>query len=237
MSESVSDAIARRVASHLRGGEIVNLGIGIPTLVADHLPDDVDVVLQTENGMLGVGPTPGPDAVDPNLVNAGKLPVSELAGASYFSSSASFAMIRGGHVDVAILGALQLDGRGRIANWSIPGKPILGVGGAMDLLVGARRVIAATTHLAKDRTPKIVQDATFPLTADRPVDLIVTEHATFAAGADGLTLIEIAPGTSQEWVAENTGAAFAVALGAADADAPAAAVGAAATSSETEDER
>lgn len=208
MSPSVSTVIAQRVARHIHDGEIVNLGIGIPTLVADHLPDGVDVVLQTENGMLGVGPTPEPHDVDPNLVNAGKLPVSELAGASYFSSSASFGMIRGGHVDVAILGALQLDGRGRIANWSIPGKPILGVGGAMDLLVGARRVIVATTHVAKDGTPKIVQEASFPLTADRPVDLIVTEHATFAVGDDGLTLIDVADGSSIEWIEQNTGARF-----------------------------
>lgn len=211
MSASVSTTIARRVARHIEDGEIVNLGIGIPTLVADHLPDGVDVVLQTENGMLGVGPTPAPENVDPNLVNAGKLPVSELAGASYFSSSASFAMIRGGHVDVAILGALQLDARGRIANWSIPDKPILGVGGAMDLLVGARRVIVATTHVAKDGTPKIVQEASFPLTADRPVDLIVTEHATFAVAADGLTLIDVAQGSTLEWIEQNTGARFAVA--------------------------
>ncbi|MDO8185577.1 3-oxoacid CoA-transferase subunit B [Conexibacter sp. JD483] len=210
MSET-STTIAKRVARHIEDGEIVNLGIGIPTLVADHLPDGVDVVLQTENGMLGVGPTPAPDDVDPNLVNAGKLPVSELAGASYFASSASFGMIRGGHVDVAILGALQLDGRGRIANWSIPGKPILGVGGAMDLLVGARKVIVATTHLAKDGSAKIVAEASFPLTADRPVDLIVTERATFAVGDQGLTLIDLADGTTVEWVTENTGAPFAVA--------------------------
>lgn len=212
MSESVATVIARRVARHLRDGEIVNLGIGIPTLVADHLPDGVDVVLQTENGMLGVGPTPAEDEVDPDLVNAGKLPVSELPGASYFASSASFGMIRGGHVDTAILGALQLDERGRIANWSIPGKPILGVGGAMDLLVGARRVIAATTHVAKDGSPKIVAECTFPLTADRPVDLIVTERATFSVDGDGLALIELAPDTTVDWVREHTTASFRVAL-------------------------
>lgn len=212
MSSSVSVAIAHRVAAHLTDGEVVNLGIGIPTLVADHLPDGVDVVLQTENGMLGVGPTPAEDAIDGNLVNAGKLPVTALPGASYFSSSASFAMIRGAHVDTAILGALQLDEQGRIANWSIPGKPILGVGGAMDLLVGARRVIVATTHLAKDGSQKIVAETAFPLTADRPVDLIVTEHATFAVRDGGLVLIDVAAGSSVEWVRENTGAAFAVAL-------------------------
>ena len=212
MSEAVATTIAQRVARHLRDGEIVNLGIGIPTLVADHLPAGVRVVLQTENGMLGVGPTPPPDAVDPNLVNAGKLPVSELPGASYFASSASFAMIRGGHVDTAVLGALQLDERGRIANWSIPGKPILGVGGAMDLLVGARRVIAATTHVTKDGSPKLVAACTFPLTADRPVDLIVTERATFAVDEEGLALIELAPGTTLDWVRDHTAARFRVAL-------------------------
>ena len=217
MSSSVSVAIAQRVAAHLRDGEVVNLGIGIPTLVADHLPDGVDVVLQTENGMLGVGPTPAEGEIDPNLVNAGKLPVSELPGASYFASSASFGMIRGAHVDTAILGALQLDGSGRIANWSIPGKPILGVGGAMDLLVGARRVIAATTHLAKDGTPKIVAEASFPLTADRPVDLIVTEHATFVVRDGGLALVEVADGTTVDWLREHTGAPFAVALDGAEA--------------------
>jgi 3-oxoacid CoA-transferase B subunit len=221
MSSSVSVAIAKRVAAHLTDGEVVNLGIGIPTLVADHLPDGVDVVLQTENGMLGVGPTPAEEDVDPNLVNAGKLPVSELPGASYFSSSASFGMIRGAHVDTAILGALQLDEQGRIANWSIPGKPILGVGGAMDLLVGARRVIVATTHLAKDGSPKVVAQTSFPLTADRPVDLIVTEHATFAVRDGGLVLVDVAEGTTVAWVREHTGAAFTVALeegGAAGAD-------------------
>ncbi|HEY4278457.1 MAG TPA: 3-oxoacid CoA-transferase subunit B [Conexibacter sp.] len=209
---SVSTVIAQRVARHIHDGEIVNLGIGIPTLVADHLPDGVDVVLQTENGMLGVGPTPAEADIDPNLVNAGKLPVSELAGASYFSSSASFAMIRGGHVDVAILGALQLDEQGRIANWSIPGKPILGVGGAMDLLVGARRVIVATTHTAKDGAPKIVSSCDYPLSADRSVDLIVTEHATFAVRDGGLVLIDLAEGSTLEWVQENTGARYTVAL-------------------------
>lgn len=213
----VSNLIARRVAAHVRDGEVVNLGIGIPTLVADHLPDGCGVVLQTENGMLGVGPTPAPEQVDPNLVNAGKLPVSELPGASYFSSSISFGMIRGGHVDVAILGVLQVDEQGRIANWSIPGKPILGVGGAMDLLVGARRVIVATTHLTRDGAPKLVRACSFPLSADRPADLIVTEHATFARADDGLRLIEVADGTTLEWVREHTEARFTLALEPAEA--------------------
>ena len=153
---SVQHDIARRVAGHLEAGEVVNLGIGIPTLVADFLDAGSGVVLQTENGMLGVGPAPGEDAADPALVNAGKLPITALPGASYFSSSVSFGLIRGGHVTTSVLGALQIDGRGRIANWALPGRPILGVGGAMDLLVGARRVIAATTHLTKDGEPKLV---------------------------------------------------------------------------------
>jgi 3-oxoacid CoA-transferase B subunit len=205
---SVGDTIARRVAERLEPSTVVNLGIGIPTLVADHLTPGDATVLQTENGMLGVGPTPAPDDVDPELVNAGKLPVSELPGASYFSSSDSFAMIRGGHVDVAVLGALQVDARGRIANWSVPGKPILGVGGAMDLLVGARRIVVATTHRTKAGEPKIVVDCAYPLTADRAVDLVVTEHATFAVVDGGLTLVEVAAGSTVEWVRANTGAPF-----------------------------
>jgi len=204
---SVPEAIAARVAGHLRDGEVVNLGIGIPTLVAD-LIEGRPLVLHTENGMLGVGPTPSGDAVDVNLVNAGKLPVSETPGAAYFSSSESFAMIRGGHVGVAVLGALQVDGRGRVANWAAPGRPILGVGGAMDLLVGARRVIVATTHETKGGEPKIVASCTLPLTAERPVDLIVTEHATFEVRDGGLVLVEVAPGSSPEWVAGHTGAAY-----------------------------
>ncbi|MGI8780215.1 MAG: 3-oxoacid CoA-transferase subunit B [Solirubrobacteraceae bacterium] len=203
--------IAARVARHLRDGEVINLGIGIPTLVADHL-EGRPVVLHTENGMLGVGATPDGDAVDVNLVNAGKLPVSETLGAAYFSSSESFAMIRGGHVDVAVLGVLEVDARGRVANWALPGKPILGVGGAMDLLVGARRVIVATTHTTKAGEPKIVAECSLPVTAERPVDLIVTEHATFEVGADGLVLTEVAPGSSREWLAAHTGAPYREAL-------------------------
>ena len=202
--------IARRVVGHVRAGEIVNLGIGIPTLVADYLDDARGVVLQTENGMLGVGPTPTAGQEDPTLVNAGKLPVTELAGASYFSSSQSFAMIRGGHVDVAILGVLQVDAAGRIANWSMPGRPILGVGGAMDLLAGARRVLVTTTHLTRDGETKIVSRCTLPLSGERRVDLVVTERATFAVD-DGLVLTEVARGTTLEWVREHTGARFRVA--------------------------
>lgn len=208
---SVADTIAARVASHLHDDDVVNLGIGIPTLVADHLGTGAGVLLQTENGMLGVGPSPRPGTEDPNLVNAGKQPVTELPGAAYFSSAESFAMIRGGHVDVAVLGALQVDERGRIANWAIPGRPVLGVGGAMDLLVGARRVIVATTHLTKAGDPKIVPTCSFPLTGDRRVDLVVTEHATFEVDDDGLVLRELAPGTSEAWVRAHTLARFRVA--------------------------
>ena len=207
MSE-VGHRIAARVAQHLRRGEVVNLGIGIPTLVADVLEPADEVTLQTENGMLGFGPAPGDDAVDPALVNAGKLPITELPGASYFSSSTSFAFIRGGHVDTVVLGALQIDARGRIANWAIPGKPILGVGGAMDLLVGARRVIVATTHLTRAGEPKLVERCTYPLTALRPVDLVVTEAATFATTDDGLELVEVAQGSDPDWVAAHTAAPY-----------------------------
>jgi 3-oxoacid CoA-transferase B subunit len=205
---SVVDAIAKRVAGHLSAGEIINLGVGIPTLVANHLPEGGEIVLQTENGMLGVGPTPPPEAQLPDLVNAGKLPISELPGASYFSSSESFAMIRGGHLDAVVLGALQVDESGRVSNWSVPGRPILGVGGAMDLLVGARRVIVAMTHLTRDGEPKIVEHATLPQSGERPADLVVTEHATFEVRDHRLVLIELAPGTALSWVAEHTGAAF-----------------------------
>jgi 3-oxoacid CoA-transferase B subunit len=205
---SVQHDIARRVAGHLRDGEVVNLGIGIPTLVADFLGDGSGVVLQTENGMLGVGPAPAEADVDPALVNAGKLPITALDGASYFSSSVSFGLIRGGHVTTSILGALQVDGRGRIANWALPGRPILGVGGAMDLLVGARRVIAATTHLTKDGEPKLVAECALPLTAERPADLVVTEAATFAVRDGGLVLTEVAAGFDRDWVAAHTAAPF-----------------------------
>jgi 3-oxoacid CoA-transferase B subunit len=208
---AVAETIARRVASHLRDGEVVNLGIGIPTLVADFI-EDRPIVLHTENGMIGVGPTPEIDAVDVNLVNAGKLPVSESPGAAYFSSSQSFGMIRGGHLSVAVLGALQVDARGCVANWAVPGRPILGVGGAMDLLVGARRVIVATTHVTKAGEPKLVQDCTLPLTATRPVDLIVTDHATFAVRDGGLVLVEVAGASSRAWVGEHTAASYREAL-------------------------
>ena len=205
---SVQHDIARRVAARLGDGEVVNLGIGIPTLVADFLDPAAGVVLQTENGMLGVGPAPAEGEEDPALVNAGKLPVTAQPGAAYFSSSVSFGLIRGGHVTTSILGALQVDGRGRIANWALPGRPILGVGGAMDLLVGARRVLAATTHTTKDGEPKLVAECALPLTAERPADLVITEAATFAVRDGALVLVEIAPGFDAGWVAAHTGAPY-----------------------------
>jgi 3-oxoacid CoA-transferase B subunit len=213
MTAALHLAIARRVAPLLGSNEIVNLGIGIPTLVADLLTDDDSVHLETENGLLGVGPAPECHQIDPMLVNAGKLPVTALPGSSYFSSSQSFGLIRGGHVTTAVLGALQIDARGRIANWALPGKPILGVGGAMDLLVGARRVIVATTHTAKNGAPKIVEDCTCPLTAERAVDLIVTEAGTFAVDADGLALVDIAEGFDDIWIAAHTEAGYRIASG------------------------
>jgi 3-oxoacid CoA-transferase B subunit len=212
VSEDLSYTIARRVTTHLRPGEIVNLGVGIPTLIADLLDPKLGIVLETENGMLGVGPAPEPGMADPALINAGKLPITSLPGASYFSSSFSFAMIRGGHIGTCVLGALQVDERGRIANWLIPGRPILGVGGAMDLLVGARRVIVATSHTTKDGQPKLLAECKYPLTADRGVDLIVTEAATFAVNDGRLTLIEVADDFDIDWVASRTTASYDVAV-------------------------
>ncbi len=207
-ASTIMHDIARRVARHLGPGDVINLGIGLPTLVADHIPEGVKVFLHTENGMVGAGPTPDPEEVDPELINAGKLPVTEDTGAAYFSSSRSFAMIRGGRVSVAVLGVLQVDRLGRIANWAIPGKPILGVGGAMDLLVGAKTVIAATTHLTRKGDPKLVEECSFPLTGARPANLIVTEHATFSVDEEGLVLEEIAPDSTYEWVRSHTPATF-----------------------------
>jgi 3-oxoacid CoA-transferase B subunit len=208
----VQNRIAAQVVPHIPPGAVVNLGIGIPTLVADHLPDSDAVFLHTENGLLGVGPRPAPEDIDPDLVHAGKQPVTARPGASYFASSASFGMIRGGHVEVAVLGALQIDAQGRIANWALPGKPVLGVGGAMDLLVGAKRVVVATTHTAKDGSPKIVAACTFPLTALRPVDVVVTEAATFTVEAGELVLVDLAEGVTLDWVLEHTAAPFRTAL-------------------------
>ncbi len=201
------ELIASRAAALLRPGWVVNLGIGIPTLVPRFV--DVDALcLQTENGLLGVGPPPEPDRVDPNLVDAGKRPVTERPGAAFFDSATSFAMIRGGHVDAVVLGALQVDEQGRVANWMLPGEPVLGVGGAMDLMSGARTVIIVMIHNAKDGTPKLVRECSLPLTSLRPVDWVVTELATFQVDGNGLSLAELAPGVSAETVRARTAARF-----------------------------
>ncbi|WDL95913.1 3-oxoacid CoA-transferase subunit B [Alicyclobacillus sp. ALC3] len=208
----VKHAIAARAAQELCDGDVVNLGVGIPTLVANYVPNTVTVHLHTENGLLGVGPSPSQEDVDPDLINAGKVPVTEVVGSSFFSSADSFAMIRGGHIDVAILGALQVDEQGRVANWTVPGKPILGVGGAMDLLVGARKVIVTMTHTAQDGTPKLVKRCTLPVTAERRVNFIVTDLAVFEVRRTDLALIELQPGAELKTVQRLTDAHFLVEL-------------------------
>ena len=199
--------IARRALLELRRGDVVNLGVGIPTLVADLIGPEHGIFLQSENGILGVGPAPAPDRVDPDLVNASKQPVTVLPGASFFDSATSFAMIRGGHVDVALLGALEVDEQGNLANWIVPGRPILGVGGAMDLAVGARRVVALTTH-ANDGKPKLVRELSLPLTAARCVETVITELAVFRFEHGQLVLRELAPDASLDEVRRLTGARF-----------------------------
>lgn len=204
--------IAARAARELQDGDIVNLGVGIPTLVVNYLPEGREVFMHTENGLLGVGPTPESDHVDPDLINASKLPVTQTVGCSFFASDESFAMIRGGHIDVTILGALQVDARGRVANWSVPGKPILGVGGAMDLLIGAKRVIVTMSHTDRNGNPKIVEECTLPLTADRNVDVVITDLAVFKVEPQGLVLTELLSGATLDEVTAKTGARFDVKL-------------------------
>lgn len=198
--------IAKRVAQELEGPCIVNLGIGIPTLVAEYMTED-NIYLHTENGLLGVTDVDD-EAIDPNLVNAGKLPVGEAVGASFFNSSDSFAMIRGGHVDVAILGALQVDETGVIANWAVPGKNIMGVGGAMDLLVGAKKVFVTMSHTSKDGSTKLLKECTYPITSTRQVDMIFTDLAVFKVADGQLKLVDLMPGATIEEVREKTEAAF-----------------------------
>lgn len=201
------EIIARRAAQELQDGNVVNLGFGVPNLVSEYVPSNIHVIFDSENGVLGMGPSPKPGQVDPDIVNSGAQPATILQGASYFDSSMSFALIRGGHVDVTILGALQVDQEGNLANWKIPGKMVPGMGGAMDLVIGAKKVIVAMTH-SQSGAAKILKKCSLPLTAVKEVDLIVTELAVFKVTEKGLVLTELGPDATIEMVKAQTEAEF-----------------------------